>query len=75
MNGPEKLKRWLQLNSLTQEDFATQVGVHQPAVHKWLFGESIPRWPRLRKIHAATSGFVGPSDWLAAPAEKEVVES
>ena len=64
MHGRQKLRKWLEINKLRQEDFANQLGTFQPTVHRWLAGDNNPSWPYLRKIHALTSGFVEPSDWL-----------
>lgn len=60
-----KLGQFMKEQGLTDADFAGMVDATEFAVGKWRRGERTPRNTFMRKILAATSGAVTPSDFLA----------
>jgi transcriptional regulator with XRE-family HTH domain len=50
----EALKRWLEENNLSQDEFAKRVGVTPGCVSHWLKGLNHPRGERLKKLHQIT---------------------
>ncbi len=52
--GVETLRRYLKDNSITQAEFAAQLGVKQPTVSEWIKGDCSPTAERLKKIAELT---------------------
>jgi len=50
----DALKRWLEVNAVSQEAFAKRVGVTPGAVSQWLSGSIDPRPARLKVISTVT---------------------
>jgi len=63
MNGPQKLRLWMQMNKLTHAQFGKTVGTTGTSVFRWVSGLHRPRWSQIRKIREATEGFVTGDDW------------
>jgi len=59
-----KLQTYLTENYLTQEAFASMVGVSQPAVARWATGIRRPSWDHVEKIVEVTDGDVTPEDFF-----------
>lgn len=70
MSGPERLRKYLTQNSMTQEQFAQTAKVPGPQVSLWLSGARRPSLASAFKIEAATDGVVRAADWIAAPRRK-----
>lgn len=62
----DKLKRYLQRNAITAEQFAGQIGVSPSAISQMLGGKILPSLATARKIEAATNGRVRMQDWVRA---------
>ena len=58
------LKSYLSSKKITQEDFATRIGVEQSTVNQWLNGKRRPRDEHKVMIATATKGKVPASEWL-----------
>jgi transcriptional regulator with XRE-family HTH domain len=70
MSGPDRLRKYLTQNSLTQEQFAMAAKVPGPQVSLWLSGARKPNLASAFKLEAATDGFVRATDWIAVPRRK-----
>jgi transcriptional regulator with XRE-family HTH domain len=58
-----KLQIYLEEASITQEQFASSLGVTQASVSRWVQGKKLPRPDAMRRISEATSGKVSPDDF------------
>lgn len=70
-----ELKDFLIVNSMTQAEFAREIGTTQQAVSQWLAGACVPRQPVMAKIYRFTAGQVTPNDFLRIsdpPIEQEI---
>jgi transcriptional regulator with XRE-family HTH domain len=65
-----KLKRFLSQNGIDRTDFAKEIRVSLPALHRYLHGERFPRPEHLKAIILATKGAVLPQDFLDFDIEK-----
>lgn len=50
----ERLKQYLEENSISQTEIAREVGVKQPTVWEWINGESLPSAENLQKLSRVT---------------------
>jgi transcriptional regulator with XRE-family HTH domain len=50
----QRLKQYLDQESISQTDFAAQMGVKQPTVWEWLHGHSLPTADRLKRMSTIT---------------------
>lgn len=64
MSGPERLRKYLTQNGLTQEQFAGVAKVPGPQVSLWLSGARKPNLQSAFKLQVATDGFVRATDWI-----------
>ena len=64
MTGPERLRKYLIQNGLTQEQFAAAAQVPGPQVSLWLSGSRKPSLASAFKLQKATDGFVQATDWI-----------
>ena len=58
------LKKWLDENRLTQDQFADQGGFSKGAVAKWISGERFPRLEAMQRIEKLTDGSVTVQDFF-----------
>lgn len=59
-----KLKTWLKINNIHNQDFAKTVDVSHIAVSHWVTGKKKPSIGSLAKIQRATGGLVCLEDFL-----------
>lgn len=63
------LSEYLEIEDLSNEQFARRVGVTRPAVSFWRRGIRLPRLELMRRIEDITEGAVKPADWVSEPVE------
>lgn len=63
-----KIDQYLKDHSLTDDQFAAQVGADRSAVTRWRNGTTIPSPARQVRIFEVTGGLVSPNDFMPAPA-------
>ena len=59
-----KLKDYLEWKKVRAHNWAREVGLPVSGVYAWLAGTTVPTIENIMKIKAATSGAVGPDDWV-----------
>jgi len=59
-----RLIDYLDLKRVTANKWAKEVGLPVSGVYAWIAGTTIPTIENIMKIRAATSGAVGPEDWV-----------
>ncbi len=62
---------WLSQNSVSQKDFARQIGVTANAVCQWCNGIRIPRRKEMKRIYRQTGGAVQPNDFYDLALEEQ----
>lgn len=75
MQGPEKLRDWLDTAEKTQPEFAAEIGVHQATISKWCNRKTTPRGAQMRALFKATGGYIRPDDFLLGPAQVETAST
>lgn len=63
------LRDYMDRNKITADDMAKRLGASVHAVHKWYYGQRIPRPAQMRAIAAETFGAVTPADLVNAKRE------
>jgi DNA-binding transcriptional regulator YdaS (Cro superfamily) len=58
------LSQFLTSSAITEQAFASKIGVTQQAVNSWIRGIRTPRLAQMQKIYEATNGAVSPNDFL-----------
>ena len=64
-----KLGEYLSLNKMTDEAFASLVGMSQSQISRLRRGLSRPSWESLAAIERVTTGMVTASDFMGAASE------
>ena len=67
-----RLEQYLSAHKLTQQEFASRVGITQSRVSRILSGSRGMPHRLLQRIYEATEGAVTPNDWLPSAKEMEV---
>ena len=65
-----KLASWLDINGLSDAEFARQVGVERQTIGRYKFGERFLKPDLLTKIYKATEGNVSANDFAGLSASK-----
>ena len=61
--GVERLKLWMRQHNIPQRSFAEKLGISQPTLSRYLRGDLKPTIDVVKKLDAATNGFMRASDW------------
>ena len=59
-----KLSQYLVVNGISQKQFASDLGVCQATIHKYLYEKSCPSGKRMMQIYLLTESNVGLEDWI-----------
>ena len=59
-----RLNQYLVSNKISQKKFASDLGVCQATVHKYLYEKNCPSGKRMMQIHNLTQGEVTLADWI-----------
>lgn len=70
-----RLTSWLDINGLSDAEFARQVGVERQTIGRYKFGERFPKPDLLTKIYKATAGNVTANDFVGMVAHKNSARS
>ncbi len=62
-----KLASWLDINRLSDAEFARRVGVPRQTIGRYKLGERFPKPNLLNKIYKATEGQVTANDFAGMP--------
>ena len=61
--GVERLKLWMRQHNIPQRSLAEKLGISQPTLSRYLKGDLKPTIDVVKKLDAATNGFMRASDW------------
>lgn len=70
-----KLRDWLSLSRMTQNDFAERLGVRRETVVRWCAEEFVPDMPMIVRIDEETAGVVTALDWAAAERRRQALNA
>jgi transcriptional regulator with XRE-family HTH domain len=70
-----KLKKWLQLNNITQKEFAMKIRTSTVDVNRWINSATKPSLPKLYLIKEATGGEVDLEDFVKPNKEKQYADT
>jgi transcriptional regulator with XRE-family HTH domain len=59
-----KLESFLHKFGKSRAEFAKEIGVSQPTLHRYLRDSRYPRKEIMARIYRATDGLVGPADFI-----------
>lgn len=59
-----RLTDYLSTHGISIGEFATEVGVNQTTIYRFINGSRRPSWDAMAAIYKATKGAVSAEDWL-----------